>query len=114
MPEEPEQLELPLTTFHEGAPGIDPTHAAFMYSAVCVSLGRYHQPPEFFEVAEPQAERSRMARAAWDRPTEQAKSSLNEQKERTEKAAECLALATLRARDGMLVWTRAEHGSGFD
>ncbi len=88
--------------------------ANFLYGATRVAfhLHNHPTPVELLLDRHPGPTRRR-AVAAWQAPTEQLIASF-QPKERTERTAECVSLAALRAQDNLTICGRAEEFSGSD
>lgn len=110
----PRKLRLPLASLHHGAPGLAKEVAQVLYGAARVSFAHHgHPSPIEFALEDRPADARLRAVATWEAPGDKLPKSF-QPTERIEKTAECVALAAVRARDGLRVCGRAEQLSGSD
>lgn len=86
-----------------------------LYAAARVSLDRHrHDNPVHFSITEKEYSENCVGKAEWQAPTDKHKLSYSYGKKRIEETAECIALATLRAVDKLIVRQRSEDLTGAD
>lgn len=106
-------MELHLASLDEGSM-LAASFAAVLYDAARVALDRYHTSPANFSIHDADRDDADEALGRWRKPGERESRSFAHQDQRTERAAECLALSALRARDGLVVLYQATRKSGHD
>jgi hypothetical protein len=108
------RLKLPIDSLDEGS-CLAPEAAQNMYAAARVSLGaHYDVSPQRFRIEEPTQGKLHAGEVAWEPADDRMIASYAYGPKRIEEAAECIALAALRARDNLRVRQSCEALTGAD
>lgn len=109
-----ERISLPVDRLGDGS-FLAPEAAADMHAATRVSMSMHHsRSPVVFPIREQGSAREIDGEVHWSPPSEQHLATYQYGPKRIELTAECIALAALRARDGLRVRKRSEELTGAD
>lgn len=108
-----DRINLPVDRLDDGS-YLAPEAAAEMYATTRVSMSMHHTSPVLFPISEQGSGTEVDGEVHWGEPSEQHLATYGYGPKRIEVTAECIALATLRARNDLRVRKRSEELTGAD